>query len=359
MKLHLLTTGAALAIAASTGLVLAQAAAPTAPAPAPAAKPAVTVESLQSAAKVAAGTDWPGTFLRLCIAPVATAAPVAAATVTLAPAAPAAAPAAPAAAPAGPPKETWYAQPAKLGDNFYFIGEKGHNAFALVANTGDIIIIDGLYDYATPDEIGGGLKALGLDPTKVRYSIISHAHGDHDGGVPWEQANLPNAKVIYGEGDWKSVDTRTGAQKVRHDPDAEGTDGRVVTVGDVSVKIITTPGHTPGTLSFLFSFKDGGKDIKVAYVGGTAIPFDGDAAYYDGYLASSRKFAKAAADYGATALMSNHTEFDNGYFRARTDAARKPGDPNAYDVGKQAVANYMQVVDLCTQAAKLRATGKI
>ena len=137
MKLHLLTTGAALALAASTGLVLAQAAAPTAPAPA--AKPAVTVESLQSAAKVAAGTDWPGTFLRLCIAPVATAAPVAAATVTLAPA-PAAAPAA--AAPAGPPKETWYAQPAKLGDNFYFIGEKGHNSFALVANTGDIIILD-------------------------------------------------------------------------------------------------------------------------------------------------------------------------------------------------------------------------
>src|SRR4051794_40096770 len=85
MKLHLLTTGAALAIAASTGLALAQAAAPTAPAPAAAVKPAVTVESLQSAGKVAAGTDWPGTFLRLCIAPVATAAPVAAATVTLAP----------------------------------------------------------------------------------------------------------------------------------------------------------------------------------------------------------------------------------------------------------------------------------
>jgi len=354
MKLRLLTTVAA--VAASASVALAQApAAPPAAAAAAAAKPAVSIESLQSAAKVAAGTDWPGTYLRLCIAPVATAAPVAAATVTLAPATPAAAPA----APTSPPKATWYAQPAKLGDNFYFIGEKGHNSFALVGNTGDIIILDGLYDYATPDEIGGGLKTLGLDPMKVKYIIISHAHGDHDGGVPWMQANLPNAKVIYGTDDWKSVDTRTGAAKVRHDPDAEGTDGRVVSVGDASVKIVTTPGHTPGTLSFLFGFKDAGKTLNVAYVGGTAIPFDGTADYYDGYLASSAKFAKAAADFGATVLMSNHTEFDNGYFRAMADAARKPGDANAYEVGKQAVTNYMNVVQLCTQAAKLRATGKI
>jgi metallo-beta-lactamase class B len=120
------------------------------------------------------------------------------------------------------------------------------------------------------------------------------------------------------------------------------------------------PGHTPGTLSFLFGFKDAGKTLNVAYVGGTAIPFDGTGRALrrlPGVRAA--KFAKAATDFGATVLMSNHTEFDNGYFRAIADAARKPGDPNAYEVGKQAVTNYFQVVQLCTQAAKLRATGKV
>jgi hypothetical protein len=55
----------------------------------------------------------------------------------------------------------------------------------------------------------------------------------------------------------------------------------------------------------------------VAYVGGTAIPFNGNAAYYDGYIASVRKMAKAAEDFGATALMSNHTEFDNAFYKAQ------------------------------------------
>jgi len=70
------------------------------------------------------------------------------------------------------------------------------------------------------------------------------------------------------------------------------------------------------------------------------------------------KMAKAAADFGATVLMSNHTEFDNGYFRAHTAANRRPGEANPYDVGKEAVARYFTVVQDCTLAAKIRATGK-
>ena len=111
---------------------------------------------------------------------------------------------------------------------------------------------------------------------------------------------------------------RTGPHATRSGPENDGTDGRVITVGDVSLKIITMPGHTPGTISFLFEFKDNGETIKVAYPGGTAISFTGTAAFYDGYIASARKFAQAAAAFGATALMSNHTEFDNAYFKANT-----------------------------------------
>jgi metallo-beta-lactamase class B len=86
------------------------------------------------------------------------------------------------------------------------------------------------------------------------------------------------------------------------------------------------PGHTPGTLAYLFDIRDNTKPLRVAYVGGTAIPFVANAEYYDRYLSSSKKIAKTAADYGATALITNHTEFDNAFYKAHTAADRRNGE---------------------------------
>ena len=171
-----------------------------------------------------------------------------------------------------------------------------------------------------------------------------------------DRDKMPGAHLVYGGPDWDAVDRRTGAKPKR---DTIGTDGMKLTVGDASVQLVTMPGHTPGTLSFLFEIKDNGRPLRVAYVGGTAIPFDSDAAYYDLYLASSRKMAKAAADFGATILLSNHTEFDNAFYKAHTAANRKAGAGNPFDVGRAAVGRYFTVVEDCAMAAKLRATGKL
>jgi metallo-beta-lactamase class B len=310
--------------------------------------PASTVDTYLSTAKTGAGTDWAGTFLRLCIAP--------------------------AAAPAGgrgvagraggrgtgrgtPARETWYAEPAKVADNLYFLGTKIHSAWALTGSEG-IIVIEALFDYAAKDEILDGLRKVGLDPGKVKYVILSHAHGDHDGGAKLLQDSIPGVHLIYGAEDWDSIDklgNRPGGKPKR---DMVGDDGMRVSVGDASVRIVTTPGHTPGTLSYLFEVRDNGKPLRVAYVGGTAIPFNADGAYYDRYLASSRKMAKAAADYGATVLLSNHSEFDDAYFKAHTAAGRKPGDRNPFEVGADGVARYFAVVQACTTGVKIRAVGQ-
>jgi metallo-beta-lactamase class B len=349
MKARAYGMAAALVVSAGVRLVVAQTPAPPA-----------TVDGLVSAAKVAAGTNWSGTFLRLCIPPPPAAgrgaAPAANAPAGNAQAARGRAGrgGTPAAAPSGPARSAWYAEPAKVADNFYFLGTKVHNAWALVGSDG-IIVIEALFDYAAPDEIVDGLRKLGLDAGKVKYVVISHAHGDHDGGALFLQDKLPAARLVYGGPDWDAVDRRTGPKPKR---DTVGADGMKLPVGDASLQIVTTPGHTPGTLSFLFEVKDNGKPMRVAYVGGTAIPFDGDAAYYDLYLASARKMAKAAADFGATALLSNHTEFDNGYYKAHTAAGRKGGEANPFEVGTAGVARYFTVVDNCASAAKLRASRK-
>ena len=308
----------------------------------PLAQTPTSVDGLVSSAKRAAGTDWAGTFLRLCVVPP--------------PAAGRGRGAAP--ANAGPPaRSSWYAEPAKVADNFYFLGTKIHNAWALVGSDG-IIVFEALFDYAAPDEIADGMRKLGLDVNRVRYVVISHAHGDHDGGAKFLQDKMPKARLVYGGPDWDAVDKSVNRPGGKPKRDLVGDDGMKLSVGDASVQIVTTPGHTAGTLSFLFEVRDNGKPLRVAYVGGTAIPFDGTAAYYDGYITSVQKLAKAAADFGATVLLSNHTEFDNGYYKAHTAANRKPGDAHPFDVGRDAVGRYFAVVDECTTAAKLRAAAK-
>jgi len=351
MRSHAISVGAAFAIIAGIGAAVAQ----TPPTP--------SVDSLMSAAKIAAGLDWSGTFLRLCVPPPATPGRGRGA------AAPggdgaggrgaAAGGARGGGAPAAPPaRATWYAEPAKVADNLYFIGTRIHNAWALVGSDG-IIVLEALFDYAAPDEVMGGMKQLGLDPQKVKYIIISHAHADHDGGAHFLQDSLPTAHLVYGGPDWDAIDRTPNHAGGKPRRDTVAGDGMKFSVGDASLQVVTTPGHTPGTISFLFEVKDNGKPLRIAYVGGTAIPFDGTAAYYDGYIASVRKMARAAADFGATALMSNHTEFDNAYYKAHTAANRKPGEANPFDVGRNAVAQYFTVVEDCVTAAKLRATAKM
>ena len=330
MQLRTLTLGACFAATAATMIASAQ----TRSAPA-------SIDGLMSAAKVAARTDWAGTFTRLCVPP---------------PPAPARTPAAGAeqSARALPPRETWHVEPAKVGDNLYFIGEKEHHSWALVGSDG-MIVIEALFDYMVADEVVGGLRKLGLDIKKVKYAVMSHAHADHDGGAAYLQDSVLGMRLVYGAEDWDAVEKAPFHAGGKPKRDLVGADGMHLSVGDASLQIVTMPGHTPGTLSYLFEFKDNGKPLRVAYVGGTAIPFDATPAYFDQYIASSQKFAKAAADYGATVLLSNHTEFDNGYYKAHTAAHRAPGEPNPFDVGKDGVARYFSVVQNCAQAAKLRA----
>ena len=311
--------------------------------------PAVSAQSGAAqhlaAAKVAAGKDHPGLFDRICAPGAVTGGAPAAARAGGAPPPPQ----------APPPVSEWHAEPAKVFDNLYFVGMTEYSAWAITTSQG-IILADAVFDYSVEDAVVNGLKKLGLDPAQIKYVLISHAHTDHAGGAKLLQQRY-GSRVILSAADWDLLDRQNPSWKPKRDMVA--TDGMKLTVGDASIQVVTMPGHTAGTLSYLFEVKDNGKPMRIAYVGGTAIPYDGDAAYYDLYLASSRKVAKAAADYGATVMLSNHTEFDNGYYKAHTAAMRKPGEANPFDVGKAGVAGYFSVVDYCVSAAKLRATGKL
>jgi metallo-beta-lactamase class B len=288
-------------------------------------------------AREAAAFDFTGTLARLCVAParfpliVRDAAPSSRV----------------------PARDTWYIEPAKVFDNLYFVGSKIHNSWALVTSEG-IIILDTLFTYNSEEEIVGGLKKLGLDPMKVKYVIITHAHGDHVGGAKLLQ-DLSHAKIVMGGPDWDSIEKSVNgypAGKPKRDITAD--DGQKITLGDTSVTILTTPGHTPGTLSMIFQVRDNGKPLTVVYSGGTAFNFPSTGPNFDIYTRSQAKLAAAAAAAGATVFMSNHSEFDNAVPKIRMIASRKPGEPHPFEIGKEAIARYFIVGQECAAAAKLR-----
>ena len=298
------------------------------------AQPANTVDAHLAAAKAAAGFDFAGTLVRVCVAPQT-------------------GPGRDVAPGPAPDRATWVTEPAKVFDNLHFVGTKFHAAWALTSSDG-IILIDTLYDYASEEAIVGGLKKLGLDPAMVKYVIVSHAHGDHVGGAKLMQDRF-GSRLVLGGPDWDAIEASVN-QYPNGKPkrDMVATDRQKVTLGDASVTIVPTPGHTPGTLSMLFQVKDNGRPLTVAYSGGTAFNFPNDVPHFDTYINSQRKMAEAAAGANATVLMSNHSEFDNAVVKIKMMAARKAGEPHPFELGRDAVARYFKVTDECAQVARLK-----
>jgi metallo-beta-lactamase class B len=297
-----------------------------------------TPESLVADAKRAAGRDHSGTFLRICVAPdnIGGGAPR------------------PPPARTVPERATWYAAPYKVFDNLYFLGTQIHSAWALTTPEG-IVVIDTLFDYAIEPEIVDGLTKLGLDPRSIKYVVISHAHGDHDQGAALLQSRY-GAKVVMGASDWEETLRRptTAPGGVPKRDIVVGPEGTKITLGDTTIDVIATPGHTRGTLSYIFPVKDGGRTLTVAYAGGTAFNFPREADNFAVYRDSQNKMREVARAAGATVLMTNHTEFDRAYDRARiAQLPRAAGEKHPYESDAATVQRYFEMGALCAEAQRL------
>jgi metallo-beta-lactamase class B len=304
------------------------------------------IQKALESAKTAAGFEFLGTLVRTCLLPQSGGENLSdnvPAYVTN-----------PATAPA---RDVWYAEPAKVFDNLYFVGGKLHSSWALTTKEG-IIRIDTIYPYNSEELIIGGMKKLGLEPKNIKYALISHAHGDHIGGAEMLQSRY-GVRVVMGGPDWDWVEKYPNRYKTMAPKrDIVATDGMKITLGETTVTIWLTPGHTPGTLSYTFSVLDRGNQINVAYSGGTAFNFvnntpDPGIKNFQTYIDSQKHIAAKAASTNATVLLSNHSEFDNAFNKNRMLAGRGSG-PHPYELGADWVQRYFQVMQGCARAAQLR-----
>jgi metallo-beta-lactamase class B len=310
------------------------------------------IHAAQVAAKDAAGLEHLGTLNRLCFLPPVNGAPSDTDTTPAYIPDPSKAPA----------KSTWYADSAQVFDDLYFVGGSIHSAWLLKTSAG-LILIDSGYQYSAKTLILDGMKKFGFSPADIKYIIISHAHADHVGGVQVVQEATNGARVVMGAPDWDAIashpktflgQTPNAATGIRVNEQRQNYD---LKLGNTTVHIVPTPGHTPGTLSMLFTVHDFGHPVTVAYSGGTAFGFQNSTpvpgiANYQTYINSAKKMQNAATHAGATVLMSNHSEFDNAVTKTRELAGRGFG-PNPFVNGAESVKNYFDVSVNCALAAQL------
>jgi metallo-beta-lactamase class B len=250
--------------------------------------------------------------------------------------------------PPGPPRtpdrSTWHVEPVKVFDNLYFFGQSEYAVWAITTSEG-IIVLDTIFDYSVEDEVAGGMKKLGLDPATIKYAVVSHAHPDHDGGARFLQDHY-GTRVIMSPADWDVLDKRTFGTKPKRD--MEATDGQKLTLGDTTLTLYITPGHTPGTISTLFPVKDNGTPHLVALWGGVGL--NPDRERVETYIQSVQRFSQIVKQAGADIILANHTDWDRSKINLPMLAKRAPDSPNPYIVGNAKVLNFLKVAEECATA---------
>jgi len=249
--------------------------------------------------------------------------------------------------PAAPARETWHAEPVKVFDNLYFLGQTEFSVWAITTSQG-IILLDAIFDYSVEDEVVGGLKKLGLDPAQIKYVMVSHGHLDHAGGAKFLQEKF-GARLLMSAADYDLLDRDNPSWKPKRDMVV--TDGQQLTLGDTTLTFYITPGHTEGTISTIFPVRDGNQRHVVAEWGGTLFNFGPIRPRLQAYAASAERFKQLAAKAGADVILSNHTVYDGSKTRLPAVQARQAGQPHPYAVGPQVVQRYLTTVGECAQAA--------
>ena len=133
--------------------------------------------------------------------------------------------------------------------------------------------------------------------------------------------------------------------------DIVATDGHRLTLGDTTVTLHLTPGHTEGTISTLVPVRDRGRSHLAAAWGGTAFNFGPNRERLNMYIESAARFREIVERAGADVLIANHTNFDGSKTKLPMLAARQPGDPHPYVIGPDAVQRYLTVAHECALAA--------
>jgi metallo-beta-lactamase class B len=249
-------------------------------------------------------------------------------------------------------------EPGRAFDNLAFVGGAWASAWAIQGAQG-VILLDALNNGAEAERlIDGGMRKLGLDPAQIRYVLVTHAHGDHYGGLDYLARYRPG--VAMSEIDWQQAegklefDSPHWGRPPKFDAarDRKLKDGERFTLGEVSLTAYVTPGHTLGTVTPVFDVKAGGRTHKVLLWGGTAFNFGKDVPRLQSYIDATERMVRIAREQGIDVMISNHPGYDGTMDKLAT--LRQGAAANPFVLGTDAVVRGLQVMGACAKAQRDR-----
>ncbi|NLK71597.1 MAG: MBL fold metallo-hydrolase [Clostridiales bacterium] len=131
----------------------------------------------------------------------------------------------------------------------FIMGAYQENCYVVFCEkTGKAFIVDpGYFNVQLADYI----EENKLD---IQFIILTHAHGDHIGGVEEAKQKFDAPVYIHKEeasilrNAEKNASIHIWGRKISIEPDRLLKDGEVIEVGEMNLKIIHTPGHSPGCI---------------------------------------------------------------------------------------------------------------
>ena len=167
----------------------------------------------------------------------------------------------PPAGPAVPTADRLVPEPAAIAPGVYILGmTTPGTAYAVDTSAGLILIDTGLE--ANAQRVTSQLTSLGFDPRKIHAILLTHVHADHSLGAE-RLRTRSGAKVYAGRGDCEPLrdgQPREAFFSTFHMPnldphkttvDVELAGDEVLEFGDVKIRALAAPGHTPGSLCYL------------------------------------------------------------------------------------------------------------
>lgn len=171
--------------------------------------------------------------------------------------------------------QPWLAQrdPYQVVPNVYYVGNQYVGSYLLDTEEGMVLIDVAMQE--TAYLLLESIRKLGFDPANIKKVLITHGHIDHCGAARLVQ-EYSGCELYFPQGDAFFLTERRDLI-ICEDRVPEFTVtgyydyGMDMDFGNIRVRPVHTPGHTPGCTSFLIYADCGDETLCLGMLGGVAL----------------------------------------------------------------------------------------